>query len=94
MAHVRLLGLLRARAGTADEAIPAATVREVLTALVRRHPALAGLLFPTADGRLNRDVAVLVNGRNIAFLQELDTPLASEDVVTLFYHGVRGFPGG
>jgi molybdopterin converting factor small subunit len=50
------------------------------------------LLFP--DGRLNRDIEVLVNGRNIAFLAGLETPLAADDRVTIFRHGARGFPGG
>ncbi len=50
------------------------------------------MLFP--DGQLHRDVEVLVNGRNIAFLAGLDTPLTAEDRVTVFVHGARGYPGG
>jgi molybdopterin converting factor small subunit len=54
--------------------------------------AFAGLLFN--DGVLQPDIEVLVNGRNIEFLRRLDTPLSSADQVTIFYSGVRGFPGG
>ena len=50
------------------------------------------LLFP--DGQLNRDVEVLVNGRNIHFLGGLDTTLSADDRVTVFLHGARGYPGG
>lgn len=50
------------------------------------------LLFP--DGQLNRDVEVLVNGRNVAFLAGLNTELCGDDRVTIFLHGARGYPGG
>ncbi len=53
------------------------------------------LLFLDGDeSDLNEDVEVLVNGRNIKFLDGMATPLDKEDRVTLLYHGVRGFPGG
>lgn len=94
MASVKLLGLLRKAAGTASVVVPAATVEEVLVVVARDHAALWQLLFPDADGRLSDDVRVLVNGRDITFLRGLATPLASNDTVTLFHHGARGFPGG
>ena len=52
----------------------------------------AGLLIREAG--LRPDVEVLVNGRNVEFLAGLDTPLTPTDCVTIFYSGVRGFPGG
>ena len=56
---------------------------------------LRSLLFLDGDeSELNDDVEVLVNGRNIKFLDGMQTPLTAEDRVTLLYHGVRGFPGG
>ena len=94
MPYVKFLGLLRAAAGTAGETVPAATVEEVLITVARKHTALGQLLFPTLDHRLSDDVRVLVNGRDIAHLSGLATPLASDDAVTLFHHGARGFPGG
>jgi molybdopterin converting factor small subunit len=55
-------------------------------------PIFAGLLFK--NGVIQPDVEVLVNGRNIEFLKMLDTSLRPTDQVTIFYSGVRGFPGG
>ena len=52
----------------------------------------AGLLL--CDAGLQPDVEGLVNGRNFEFLAGLDTPLNPTDGVTIFYSGVRGFPGG
>ena len=37
-----------------------------------------------AEGKVRPDVTVLLNGRNIVFLQGLLTPLQSGDVVSLF----------
>jgi molybdopterin synthase sulfur carrier subunit len=37
-----------------------------------------------AEGKVRPDVVVLLNGRNIVFLQGLCTPLQSGDVVSLF----------
>ena len=37
-----------------------------------------------AEGKVRPDVVVLLNGRNIVFLQGLGTPLQSGDVVSLF----------
>ena len=56
---------------------------------------MRSLLFVDGDeSDLNEDVEVLVNGRNIKFLDGMATLLDKEDRVTLLYHGVRGFPGG
>ena len=56
---------------------------------------MRSLLFVDGDeSDLNEDVEVLVNGRNIKFLDGMATLLYKEDRVTLLYHGVRGFPGG
>jgi molybdopterin converting factor small subunit len=83
---LKLLGGLR-RFATATPA-SAPNVRALLD-----HSAVPrDLLFPAGD--LNRDIAVLVNGRNIAFLDGLDTSLTATDRVTVFLHGARGYPGG
>lgn len=65
---------------------------ETVNSLLLAGPLPANVLFP--DGQLNRDIEVLVNGRNIAFLSGLETHLASDDQVTVFLHGARGYPGG
>lgn len=93
MAVVTFLGEVRRAAGRTTVDVKADCVTELLAALgdAVSHT-FAGLLF--MDGALQPDVEVLVNGRNIEFLQMLDTRLAPADQVTIFYSGVRGFPGG
>jgi molybdopterin converting factor small subunit len=86
MAVLRILGGLR-RFG-AEQAVSGDTVAVVL----HQAPVPAAILFP--DGQLNRDIEVLVNGRNIAFLNGLDTYVTGDDRVTIFLHGARGYPGG
>ena len=93
MAEVRFLGELRKAAGVATFGIDAHTVGELLEQLGRvMSPRFQEFLFE--GGRLQQDVEVLVNGRNISFLDGLKTGLAPFDQVTLFINGVRGFPGG
>ena len=83
---LKLLGGLR-RFG-AEQTMNGDTVAAVL----RGSPVPAAILFP--DGQLNRDIEVLLNGRNVAFLNGLDTHVAADDRVTIFLHGARGYPGG
>ena len=93
MAVVTFLGEVRKAAGQARVDVEAESVRGLLTALSQAiRPAFATLLFK--DEALQPDVEVLVNGRNIEFLKMLDTSLRPTDQVTIFYSGVRGFPGG
>ncbi len=87
MPMLKLLGGLR-RFGAGQHAVSGETV----SALLSQTPIPTTLLFP--GGELNRDVEVLVNGRNITFLDGLDTSLAVDDRVTIFLHGARGYPGG
>jgi len=87
VATVKLLGGLR-RLAPATCDIEADSVADLL----RRLPLPPALLFP--EGELNRDLEVLVNGRNIAFLDGVQTPLRADDRVTVFMHGARGYPGG
>ncbi len=93
MAVAAFLGEVRKAAGRATVDVEGDSVKALLAALGKAvHPAFASLLFK--DEALQPDVEVLVNGRNIEFLQMLDTPLGPADQVTIFYSGVRGFPGG
>ena len=93
MPEVRFLGEIRKTAGVATFGIDAGTVEELLEQLRRlMGPAFQEFVFEV--GRLQQDVEVLVNGRNISFLDGPKTALAPFDQVTLFINGVRGFPGG
>lgn len=87
MPVLKFLGGLR-RLAKGPQPVTAETVRSALRAAALPQQ----ILFP--DHELNRDLEVLVNGRNIAFLSGLDTALEADDQVTVFLHGARGYPGG
>lgn len=72
---VRIPTPLRATtAGASEVAVEAATVREMLEDLERRHPGIRERLCePT--GEVRRFVNVFVGDEDIRFLQGLDTPL-------------------
>lgn len=60
-----------------------ADLRELVTALAGRY----GTSFRRAvfsDDELNGEVIILVNGRNVLYLQGLDTPLKADDEVSIF----------
>ena len=82
--------------GVAEENISQPQVQALLVELSNgSRTELRELIFVDGDeSDLNEDVEVLVNGRNIKFLDGMATLLDKEDRVTLLYHGVRGFPGG
>jgi len=93
MAVVMFLGDIRRAAGCATVAVEADTVASALAVLgASVGSGFAGLLV--RDRALPPDVEVLLNGRNIAFLDGLDTPVRPADRLTVFYSGLRGFPGG
>jgi len=58
------------------------TVREVVDALLDRHPGLGGQLL-TPEGELNRFVNVYVNGQDVRYLDGLATPVEARDEVRL-----------
>jgi MoaD family protein len=58
------------------------TVGELLNDLVGRHPGLREQLF-TADGSLHRFVNLYVNGRDVRYLDVLQTPVADTDSVII-----------
>jgi molybdopterin synthase sulfur carrier subunit len=51
-------------------------------ALVGRHPALETQLLG-ADGQLHRFVNVYLNGRDVRYLEGLDTPVGERDEIRL-----------
>jgi MoaD family protein len=75
--------VLRASVGgvkTVD--IDAASVGELISALVARHPSLHSQLL-TDGGDLNRFVNVYVNGQDVRYLDGLKTPVEASDEVRL-----------
>ncbi len=82
MPLVRIPTPLRPHAGGNDSANAAgATVGEVLNSLTSDHPDLRSRLFDGED--LRRFVNVYVNNEDIRFLDDLDTPVAPTDEVSI-----------
>ena len=91
MPEVRFLGAVRRVAGKASFGIDAGTVGQLLEALRQvMSPAFQEFVFE--GERLQQDIGVLVNDRNISLLDGIETALVPFDQVTLFINGVRGGP--
>ncbi len=83
MSTVFIPAVLRANVGGVKSLpVDGQSIREVVDALVARHPALGSQLL-TTDGDLNRFVNVYVNGQDVRYLAGLDTPVAPADEVRL-----------
>ena len=68
---------------------------ELLHEIAARGGETAASLIFDADGYTpNQDLRILVNGRSVVFLEELDTKLQQDDTVTVYIAGARGYPGG
>jgi len=83
MSTIRLPQVLRAQAG-GERAIEVdgETIGDAVQALVGRHPALESQLLGN-DGQLHRFVNVYLNGRDVRYLEGLDTPVGDRDEIRL-----------
>lgn len=82
MPTVRIPTPLRPHAGGNDSAqAEGTTVGEVLNALTATFPELRTRLFDGED--LRRFVNVYVNNEDIRFLEDLETPVAAADEVSI-----------
>lgn len=81
--EVRIPTVLRPHAG-GQSAIKAdgGTVAEVFEDAVRQFPSLSGQLV-TGEGRLHRFVNVYRNDEDVRFLDNLATPVADDDVISI-----------
>jgi sulfur-carrier protein len=83
MAEVRLPTLLRAAAdGAASVTAEGSTVGELFADLTTTYPGLAGQLVDDS-GALHKFVNVYVNDDDIRYLEQLATPVAERDVVSI-----------
>jgi molybdopterin synthase sulfur carrier subunit len=83
MSTVYIPAVLRPNVGGAKSLeLDGGSIRDVVDALVERHPSLGGQLL-TEDGELNRFVNVYINGQDVRYLAGLDTPVAAADEVRL-----------
>ncbi len=85
MKTIRLFATLRDVAGAKEVTIPFSdgqTVREMLAAVAEAYPALgAKILDP--QGELTGLVHVLVHGRNVMWLEGLETVVRESDLIVL-----------
>ena len=81
--EIRLPTVLRQHAG-GQSSIKAngSTLGEVFEDAVRQFPLLAGQLV-TAEGRLHRFVNVYRNDEDVRFLENLDTKVSDDDVISV-----------
>ena len=82
---VKYFATIRTYTGEAERRLDDAPedVRELLTALAERYGApFRRAVFSGAE--LHGEIIVLVNGRNVHYLRELDTPLGTDDEVSIF----------
>jgi molybdopterin synthase sulfur carrier subunit len=81
---LKLLATLRDVAGTSQLDVPfedGQTVRELLQTINDMCPSLGAKII--AGDELTGLVQILVHGRNISWLQGLDTTIQHDDVITL-----------
>ncbi len=81
--EIRLPTVLRQHAG-GQSSIQAngTTLGEVFEDAVRQFPLLAGQLV-TAEGKLHRFVNVYRNDEDVRFLENLDTKVSDDDVISV-----------
>ena len=60
------------------------TISHLLTILMEKYPGLSDEIFEEGRRELKDFVNILVNGRNISFLNGFDTTLNNDDLVVLF----------
>ncbi|HLV43416.1 MAG TPA: ubiquitin-like small modifier protein 1 [Aggregatilineales bacterium] len=84
MLKITLYATLREIAGGKTLHIPfeGGTVRDFVAALAAEHPAIAEKLVDGA-GQLTGEVHVFVQGRNVVWLDGLDTVIADGDEIDL-----------
>lgn len=96
MATVKFLGKLRSITGVATEEVEVSRVQQALEKITEKFgTGLSELMYTEGNGsEPSDDIYILVNGKNIDFLDGIHTELKPEDRVTILYHGARGYPGG
>lgn len=79
MTRVRIPPVLRVHVQDQKEVeANGSTVGELLNDLVGRHPGLREQLF-TGEGKLHRFVNLYVNGRDVRYMDVLETPVGDGD---------------
>ena len=85
MKTLKLFATLRDLAGARELTVPfkdGQTVRDLVRSINKANPVLGEEML-TVDGELTGTVHILVHGRNIIWLQGLDTLIRESDIVVL-----------
>ena len=84
MITVGFFAIFREITGTKEISVPVVpTIRDLMEVLSLRYgKAFRNLALE--DGKISRQVNLLVNGKHIAHLQKDDTPLVEGDTVSVF----------
>lgn len=85
MKTLKLVATLRDIVGARELTVPfegGQTVRELIQSIAEVSPALGDEII-TGDGELTGTVHILVHGRNIVWLEGLDTTVREEDAIVL-----------
>ena len=82
MANIRLAPILRSSAGGSKQvSAEGNTLGEVLDNLYQRYPGIKEQI--QSSGELSKFVNIYVNDQDVRYLQKLETPISSNDTVTL-----------
>jgi molybdopterin synthase sulfur carrier subunit len=84
--EIKVYATLRDVVGGASvhlDSAPEMTVEQLLQELFARYPILPSKFFD-AQGDLHRAVHILINGRDMRFIDGLDTVISSKDEVRIF----------
>lgn len=81
--EVQFFSLLRRITKTPVTEVKGETVREALGRLVERYGPVLGEEIFDPEGEVKPMYNILVNGRNIAFLEGLETRLKTSDKLTI-----------
>jgi molybdopterin synthase sulfur carrier subunit len=84
--RVRIFATLRSLVGAKEVEVDVEagdTVRNMLDKLTAEYPALSKRVLDD-EGNLQSSINVFVNGRNIKFLDGLNSPIQEDDALALF----------
>ncbi len=84
--EVKFFASFRDKAGDSSTKVEADTAGELLEKITRKYTSLDGMILEKggSEPELKSGVTVMINGRNIRFLEGLGTELDSEDSVAIF----------
>ncbi len=82
---IKLFATLRKKTGTGELEFEASDVKEALEELVSEFEELEDVIFESRDNEeLKENITVIKDGRNIIYLDGLDTELKPEDSISVF----------